>query len=351
MMAFINSLNPDLVKWLQALLVALLFFPIGYVLRRVVFYYFDKLTAGTENKYDDIISARSRWHVLFWSFLLGLYLAFKIAPVGAHTLYLVNKGVFALFMLSATFLIANIVSDIIKTYTQHASLDSHSTSLTDNLIKFAIIAMGALMLMAHFGISITPILTALGVGSLAVALALQDTLSNLFSGFYIIANKQVRTGDYILLDSGQEGHVLDIGWRATRIKQLSNNIILIPNSKLGTAIVTNFHLGQKELSVAVGVGVAYSSDLARVEQVTLEVAKETLKEVPGGVADFEPSVRYNAFGDSSINFNVGLRVKDFADQFLIKHEFIKRLHKRYNKEGIDIPFPQRVVHLVNPGNK
>lgn len=351
MMVFINNLNPDLVKWLQAALVILLFIPVGYLLRRVVFYYFDKLTAGTENKYDDIVSARSRNHILFWSLLAGLYLAFQIAPVSAQAHLMVNKSVFALFMLSVTFLIANIASDIIRTYTEQASLDSRSTSLTDNLIKFVIISMGGMMLMTHFGISITPFLTALGVGSLAVALALQDTLSNLFSGFYVIAGKQIRNGNYIRLESGQEGYVVDIGWRATRIRQLSNNVIIVPNSKLGSLIVTNYHLPEREMSVVVPVGVSYTSDLEKVEKVTIEVAAETLKNVSGGVENFNPFIRYNALGDSSINFSVILRVKEFVDQYLVTHEFIKKLHKRYSVEGIEIPFPQRVVHLVNPDKK
>jgi small-conductance mechanosensitive channel len=137
---------------------------------------------------------------------------------------------------------------------------------------------------------------------------------------------------------------MDIGWRATRIKQLTSNIILVPNAKLGSAIVTNFNFPDKELIVTVPVGVSYSSDLEKVEKITVEVAAETLKSIPGGVADFTPVIRYNAFADSSINFNVVLKVKDFTDQGPIIHEFIKKLHKRYNKEGIDIPFPQRVVH-------
>jgi small-conductance mechanosensitive channel len=132
---------------------------------------------------------------------------------------------------------------------------------------------------------------------------------------------------------------------------LSDNIILVPNAKLGSAIVTNFSFPQKEMNMTVPVGVSYSSDLDKVEKVTLEVARETLKETAGGVAGFEPAVRYNNLGDSAIQFNVVLRVKDFTNQYLVTHEFIKKLHKRYNKEGIDLPFPQRVVHLVNEEKK
>ncbi len=258
---------------------------------------------------------------------------------------------FSLLIVSLTFLGSNIISDIAKVYSRKASFSIPLTSLTENLIKISVVTVGGLILLSHLGISIAPLLTALGVGSLAVALALQDTLTNLFSGFYIIANKQTRPGDYIKLDTGQEGYVVDIGWRATRIKQFSDNIILVPNAKLGSAIVTNFSLPDKELTVTLQAGVAYSSDLEKVEKVTLDVAKDTLKSTEGGVADFPPAVRFHTFGDSAILFNVSLRVKDFAAQSIVTHEFIKRLQKRYAQECIDMPFPQRAVHLITPEKK
>jgi small-conductance mechanosensitive channel len=194
------------------------------------------------------------------------------------------------------------------------------------------------------GISITPILATLGVGGLAVALALQDTLSNFFSGFHITVARQIKINDYIKLDSGEEGYVVDINWRTTKIKMLPNNVILVPNEKLTKAIVTNYCLPDKEMAVLVNLGVHYSSDLRKVEKVTCEAAREIMKEVVGGVPEFEPFIRYSAFGDSSIGFTVILRAKEFVDQYLIKHEFIKRLHERYKKEGIVIPYPIRTIH-------
>jgi len=350
-MSFLNELDPILLRWLQALLVFLLFFPVGCLLRKVIFFYFEKWAEKSGNKHNEIIIARSRAHALFWAFLIGVHVSATIAPLGEKTFIFFNKAIFSLFIISLTLIIANVISDIAKTYSRKASLSLPLTSLTDNLIKLTVVSLGGLIALAHLGISIAPLLTALGVGSLAVALALQDTLTNLFSGFYIIANKQTRPGDYIRLDSGQEGCVVDIGWRTTRIKPLSDNIILIPNAKLGAAIVTNFHIPENEMSMSVPVSVSYSSDLDKVESVTIEVAKETLKEVRGGAPDFAPSVRFNCFGDSAVKLDVNLRVKDFSDQALVTHEFIKRLHKRYMKEGIDIPFPQRAVHVINPENK
>jgi len=143
---------------------------------------------------------------------------------------------------------------------------------------------------------------------------------------------------------------VDITWRNTVIRQLPNNLIIIPNRKLSEAIVTNFNMPEKELAVLIQVGVSYDSDLEKVEKVTIEVAKEVMKEVQGGVPKFEPFIRYHTFDDFSINFTVILRAKEFVDQYLIKHEFVKRLKKRYDEEGIVIPFPIRTVYLKNENN-
>lgn len=140
-----------------------------------------------------------------------------------------------------------------------------------------------------------------------------------------------------------------MNWRNTTIRMLPNNMVVVPNAKIASAIVTNYCLPEQEMSVLVQVGISYASDLEKVERVTIEVAQGVMKEVPGGVPEFEPFIRYHTFGDFSINFTVILRVKEFVDHYLVKHEFIKRLHKRYAKEGIEIPFPIRTVYLKDTG--
>ncbi len=108
--------------------------------------------------------------------------------------------------------------------------------------------------------------------------------------------------------------------------------------------MTNFYYPSQDLAVLVAVGVHYKTDLGRAEEVAVEVAREVMREVKGGVPEFEPFVRFNAFGDSSVNFNVILRAREFVDQYLVKHEFIKRLHARFAKEGIVIPYPIRAIN-------
>jgi small-conductance mechanosensitive channel len=186
-------------------------------------------------------------------------------------------------------------------------------------------------------------LTALGVGGLAVALALQEPLANFFAGLFITLAGQIRVGDYIKLDSGQEGYVVDFSWRSTRLRMLANNLVVVPNAKLAQAIVVNHHLPAQDLAVLVEVGVDYASDLAHVERVVMNVGREVMTQVTGGVREFEPFIRYHTFADSSVNFTVILRATEFVDQYLIKHEFVKRLHSRFQREGIAIPFPIRTL--------
>ncbi|MGE5307314.1 MAG: mechanosensitive ion channel family protein [Alphaproteobacteria bacterium] len=212
-------------------------------------------------------------------------------------------------------------------------------------VKILFVAVGAMILLDNLGISITPILTTLGIGSLAVAIGLQDTLGNFFAGLYIRADRFIEAGQYVRLESGQEGYVVHIGWRSTRIRMLPNNMVIVPNNKLVQSIITNYYLPECELAVLVEVGVHYDSDLEKVEKITRAVAKEILQTVPGGLPDFDPFIRYHTFADSSINFSVILRAREFVDNFLIKHEFIKKLQARYKEEGITIPFPIRTVYL------
>ena len=211
------------------------------------------------------------------------------------------------------------------------------------ITKIIFIAVGGMIILDNLGISLTPIITTLGIGSLAVAIALQDTLGNFFAGLYISADRPIELGHYVRLQNGEEGYVDHIGWRSTRIKSLPNNIVVVPNSKLVQSIITNYSLPDRESAVLLQVAVDCHSDLKKVERITSEVAKETLQRVPGSVSGFEPFVRYHTFSESSIGFTVILRAREFVDNFLIKHEFIKSLQARFEKESI--AFPINSVYL------
>lgn len=295
-------------------------------------------------KWDDLVVQALRRGIPIWSLFVGCYIAVGLWPLPEHLLRTLTAGLYLFGWLSATVIAADAAGQVVSLYGGQLQRSMPVTSLTENIARIIVVILGLMMILHGLGISIAPLLTALGVGGLAVALAMQDTLSNLFSGFYLTMTKQIRIGDYVKLDSGEEGYVEDIGWRATSIRMLPNNLVIVPNHKLGQAVIVNYHLPDKELAVVVELGVDYRSDLSQVEQVTSEVGREVMQTVAGGIPGFEPFIRYHTFSDFSIKLSVILRAREFVDQYLIKHEFIKRLHVRYQREGIIIPFPiQRVL--------
>ncbi|HAV42492.1 TPA: mechanosensitive ion channel protein MscS [bacterium] len=328
------------------LVVFLLVLILGYILRKALFNKLLRWAKKSETQIDDIVISAVKGPFVIWCLMLGIYFALKISELPEGLVHIIGKVLLVLGIISATLVLTNIFIRLTKVYSDRFEGILPVTNLTQNITRIVIFGIGFLIILNTLEISITPILATLGVGGLAVALALQDTLSNLFAGFYITVSRQIRIGDYVKLESGEEGYVTDINWRTTKIRMLPNNIILVPNDKLTKAIITNYYFPDKEMGVLVELGVHYNSDLKEVERVTVEVAKEVMREIPGGIPEFEPFIRYHTFGDFSINFKVVLRTTEFADQYLIKHEFIKRLHERYTKEGIVIPYPIRAINYT-----
>ena len=213
-------------------------------------------------------------------------------------------------------------------------------------IRVVFAGLAITILLDNLGVSLTAVWTTLGVGSVAIALALQDTLSNFFAGVYLRLDRPVRPGDYVKLDSNEEGFVAHLGWRSTQIRTLPNNIVVVPNSKLASAIVTNYSMPETEMSLLVSIAVSYDSDPTQVENILIEEALAAAKEVGGLLADPPPFVRFiPGFGESSLDFTLICRVATFVDQYLAQHEIRKRVLARFRAEGITIPFPQRDVHV------
>jgi small-conductance mechanosensitive channel len=218
--------------------------------------------------------------------------------------------------------------------------------LIQGVVRGIVIGVALMIFLDSVGISITPLIASLGIGTAAVALALQDTLANLFAGIYMVAERPIQAGHFISLEGGEEGYVEKVGWRSTQIRMLSDVVVVVPNSKLAGSVIKNFSLPKEELAVKVDVGVDYASDLEKVEAVTLMVAREVLAQVNGSIANFEPRLRFHEFGDSSINFTIWIGAQDYISGVKLKHEFIKRLHARYGTEGISIPFPMRTIDFA-----
>lgn len=317
----------------------------GLIVRRLLLARLLRVAAATGSVVDDLVVRALAGPVVLWGVVLGLYLAAVVATMPPGLDRIVQRALLVLVIFSMTWTVARLAAAAVARSAAATGGLLPAASLISHLVRLAVLAIGLLVILQTLGISITPIITALGVGGLAVALALQDTLANLFAGIHILATRQIRPGDFVRLESGEEGYVQDVTWRNTTIRQLPNNVTIVPNARLAGSITTNYYLPTEELAVLVPVGVSYASDLERVERVAIEIGRDVMREVPGGVPDFEPFIRYNAFADSSVNFTVILRGREFVDQHIIRHEYIKRLHARFHREGIEIPFPQRTVHL------
>lgn len=300
----------------------------------------------TQSHLDDLIIRAIKTPSIFLCLAIGLHLGVPLLELSPGKAFYVTKIIHLAILLSIIIGASNLSGKLFSFYIQKLDLPVPTTGLAQGLIKGIIWIIGFLSALTVLGVSIAPMITALGVGGLAMGLALKDTLENLFAGLNILMERAIRVGDFIRLESGQEGIVADINWRTTRVRLLANNIVVIPNSKLAQSVVTNYFLPEKRLSLLVPVSVGYASDPEQVERVLIEVARETAGEVPGLLQEPEPFVRFiPGFGDSSLDFTLICQVNEFVDNYLAQHELRKRIFKRFKEEGIEIPFPQRTVHL------
>jgi small-conductance mechanosensitive channel len=335
-----------LILWERPLAALAAWVIIGILLRLAIWTLGPRLLSShARPAWGQILSGVVRGWVIFWFTLAGLAVAHRLAPLTESQAAFADKALLALFLGSVTLAASTYATRLADHYGQEWGLQVSTTSLTLNLVRVAVVALGVLIILANLGVSITPLLTALGVGSLAVALALQDTLSNFFAGLHVILSKQIRVGDYIRLDSGAEGQVDDIAWRSCRLRSLDGNLILVPNAKLAQAIVTNTSRPQRDLSVTIECVAAQDSDLEKVEHAALEVAAEVMAQVKGGAAGFTPGVSFHGYDGSRVQFSVSLRASEFAAQYPLRHEFIKRLLRKFEEEGIRLPSPNLVMKL------
>jgi len=318
---------------------------VGWIVEKYTISRLKLLAQKTASEMDDILVYSLNQLIIFWFAAAGIYISFHQFPIPQNTKVIFIKIFWSVVIFSFTLFFSRLLVKITKIYTSRVSGLSGSVSVFTNIVKIVVFSIGGMIILQHFGISITPIITALGVGGLAVALALQDTLSNFFAGIQILVSKQVRPGDYVILDASTEGIIRDITWRNTLIETRQGNIVVIPNSKFSQSIVTNMYLPEKKLFVRVEGSVAYKENLEEVEKVLIEIGKSVLSENEGGIPEIEPVVRFYAFGDSAILFRLILACKSYEYQFSLIHETIKRIHKTFREKNIEIPFPQRVIYI------
>ncbi|MDO8886544.1 mechanosensitive ion channel family protein [Candidatus Oleimmundimicrobium sp.] len=332
--------------WLEPLLILFSSLIIGLIVKKILINYFNYLRKKTEAKiWGILINSTKKW-IIPWFVLTGFYIALESWNIRPNILGIIHKTIFIIVIVSFTFIISQILSELIVSYEEKISSVAPIAGLTQNIVKVVIFLLGALMILHGLGVSITPLLTTMGIGGLAIALALQDSLKNLVAGMHIILAKDIRIGDYIKIEGGEEGYVQDIGWRSTTIRALSNNMAIVPNSRLAEAIVINYHLPENMMSLLIPVSVSYDSDPEVIEKILVEEARKAAEDVPGLLSDPEPLARFMpGFGDYSLDFTLICKVKEYADQYLAQSELRKRIFKRFKEEGIEIPFPIRTVYV------
>lgn len=331
-------------EYLYPALVFAIILAIGFTVRKILTRIIRHWAERTETKLDDVILGAIRSPIILWFLVGGIYAALGLIRLPSNVAVVVDRGLIAILILSIAWTLANIASGVIKYYGSKIGAAIQVTSLGQVVTKFAILSLAIVIVLSELGIEITPLVASLGIGALAIALALQDTLANFFSGFYILAERSIRVGDFISIEGVGEGTVVDISWRTTKIQTLPNNIIIIPNKKLAESIVTNYDLPEQELSLSTVIGVSYDEDPDRVEQILLDEASKAVKEMKGTNPDFTPLIRF-APADYSLNFTVIWRASSVRERGQQIHEMNKRLVKRLKAEGIEIPFPVRTVYL------
>jgi len=333
-----SALPPDLINPAKALIIFVAVTALGLSLRYGALRTLSRWAKRTATHVDDMLLESLRFPSLVWCLLIGVYIAVDTAHLPPR----LNS----LMVVSVTAAIANLAGTTIGYVLKENNLAIPATGLSLTIIKIAVWTTGGLVLLSGLGVSIAPILTALGVGGLAVALALQDTLSNFFAGIHLLIEEPVRVGDFVRLETGQEGYIVDIGWRTTRIRMLPNNMVIIPNNKLTQSVLINYSMPEPRMAVSIRISVAYGTDPGRVELALLDEVQQAIGHVPGLLADPAPAVRLiPGFGESSLDFTLGVHVREFEDQFPVQHELRKRILKRFESEKIEVPFPQRTVHL------
>ena len=343
----INQLFPIIKRFGIPLLIFLGGIGLGIYLERNLIKRLKVLARRSSWKGSDLMIDCFKGLIIIWFTLGGFYLASISFTFQEALRVLINRALYGILLLSITLLVSRLAVKLIQLYSSSEGTSPLLTSLFETITRILVLAIGILMTLQSLNIPIAPILATLGVGSISLGLALKEPLANLISGISLITSRKIRPKDYIKLKTGEEGYVVDVEFKYTVIQEITGNLLVIPNFQLIASSFRNYALPENKMLVPIKVGISYDSDLEKVEAITLEVAKETLKEVTGGDKEYQPFMRYQHFDYFSINFTVYLQIQEFYDHLIITHEFIKRLYKRYQQEGIKIPFPIKNAYLAN----
>lgn len=340
---FVELIGPNI--YLQAAAIAAVFIVAGKIADWIISRIIGRFARQSSNDFDDKIVDLVHQPVFMSFVLLGLSLATRRIGLPEFTTFL-TLGVLktiAIFVWYNTLmhLMALIVNAVSKTRDRQI-VQTGMLSLLHNVMKIVAVALTVYFLFLAWNIDVTAWLASAGIVGLALSFAAKDTLSNLFAGVSIVMDAPYKTGDFIILDSGERGVVTDIGLRSTRILTRDDVEITIPNGLIGNGKIINEAGGPpSQHRIRVAVGVAYGSDIDHVIEVLAAVAADH----PEVLASPEPRVRFRLFGESSLDFELLAWIAKPVDRGRVKHELNCAVYKALNKNKIEIPFPQRDLHV------
>ena len=312
-----------------------------------------RVASRTATQLDDLLLGSIAVPVALVIFLIGLYVALRL--VSALDLYrgTVDNYFVAAAIVASGFAIARVLSALMSWYAleiahrTETDLDEKLVPIFRRVVNVVVFGIVLMIVLDRFNVAISPLVASLGIGGLAVALAVQPFLASFLAGTFVVMDAIVKKDDYIELDSGQTGYVESVGWRTTKIRHWQGNLVILPNSKLANAVVINYESPEPPMMFFVPCGVSYDTDLQKAEDVALEVACQVTQDCSEAIHDFEPLLRWRAFGDSNIDFIVIFKGVNRVAHFVVRHEFIKALHKRFAEDGIEINYPARKIQFSN----
>jgi small-conductance mechanosensitive channel len=348
--------NDLLYHLLVAGLLVLLSLVSGWIVKRLLGTVGRKIIARTASELDDLILNIILDKIKWIAVVVGAYLASeelikatRETDVMARQFLGYAQGIiFVCFVIVVTIVLIRIADTSVKyAMERHArrtdsKFNEALLPLINRLINIVIALLAVIIILDHFGQDVSSLVVSLGVGSLAIALAAQDTIANMIAGFVIMIDRPFRVGDRIQLPNGDTGDVYEIGVRSTKILDFDNNLIILPNAELTKGRIVNYSYPEQVIRVMVDVGVAYGTRLDDAKKIMLDLAKSHADIL----ADPAPEVFTVALADSSINLRLIARTDDYRKKFLIETKLREQIYETFLKEGIQIPFPQRVVHLL-----
>jgi MscS family membrane protein len=322
------------------------------ILARTFVRWLEAKAGETDTKWDDIIIAAVGTPAQVAIVVIAIHFAitkFEVLPASLQWLLDPNYAT-AFYIIIGAWVLSTFLHNIISTYGRElaekseSDMDDRLVELLELVVRY-LVWFGALMaILSVFKVDITPFLAGAGIAGLAVALAAQDLISNFFGGAIITVDKPFKVGDRVKIDQ-YYGDVISVGTRSTRIKTLDHQIVTIPNNKITTNIIVNYSEPDVKLRITIPVNVACGTDPKKVKKVLLDIVKDATKETNYLVEDPAPAVFFAEFGDSSWNFILKVWMVKYNVPDEVKDIINSKIAERFEKEGIEIPYPHMDVIL------